>query len=609
MVSFRTNGFGSLSNYRIRQNPITRGRKAQAGQSTHAINKPIIGQGIQPQTAPQGTSLNQSLNLLMSGLGTLSGGNSKSTSATPTTSVPKTTPTTTAQNAATPTIATSPSGLASVGAAPTVGNTSINNVQDAYSSGTKLDAMHFKQQVIDAQVNPLVEQVSSNRTEAMANKSILDAQKTEAQNTVQSLQGSIDSTKEAADAAQNRVDADKKTLDQNTKARDDMDKQLSAINKDYQTACEDVKSKESDKSAAQSKVSECESGVTTAEGDLKSAESELNGAEKALQNTPKTLKDGKPNPQYQVALNARDAAKVKKEQAKKTLDKAKDELKKAKEDLQKKNELLKEAQNKKGELQNKLSQTESNVGRLAKDCQKMEGQVQKSQENYDKSVEQNNIAQNNYDRLNQELESANGIITQSEEYDNRIQILDGQLNKAKELQTKAYDTLKEKEGSMTQEQIKAQAYELNDECSVYNTHMDAENQMIINAFDGRGTAGNKTPNENLITLHEQGYDYSKEKIFHTRGIDGIGGSGYNSSEGIAETMLQEGYVRNDDGSLTHARSGKTIARYDEREYANTTGGYFKDTAYYNASSERNRKQKGSMVIGYTRTGIPVFKWQ
>ena len=147
-----------------------------------------------------------------------------------------------------------------------------------------------------------------------------------------------------------------------------------------------------------------------------------------------------------------------------------------------------------------IKKTDSQHAKLVESCERNQNQVEAAQDSYDTSLENFDTTKNNYEKLNTELESAQGILTQCDEYENKIKDLQENLDKINDLKSQAEqdirtgkesgiyglpDSVKQLEKEMTTEQVN-----------------DVVKELVKNSNASDGCSVNKTILENLIAAKD-----------------------------------------------------------------------------------------------------------
>lgn len=420
----------------------------------------------------------------------------------------------------------------------------VNSVAKDLNANNKIDGI---KEILQNKLNPMATTASSNLDSAKADYSVLLGQKDQAEADVSSLQAGIQTCSAEKENAEKSLSDNKSNLSSSLQARDKVDEQLSSLNSEYSGICDNVKEKESAKSQCQTSVSQSKSSVTTAEGEFKSASSAYESAQSALSNTEPTLEDGKPNPAYNAAKTACEKALAAKEKAQAALDKAKGELEKAESQLEASEKELSAAQTQKKEKLSEIKKTDSQHAKLVESCERNQNQVEAAQDSYDTSLENFDTTKNNYEKLNTELESAQGILTQCDEYENKIKDLQENLDKINDLKSQAEqdirtgkesgiyglpDSVKQLEKEMTTEQVN-----------------DVVKELVKNSNASDGCSVNKTILENLIAAK----DADLSKCTGSVWVPSL-----NNTYGSAAELESQGYLKNQDGSFTDPRTGVTM---------------------------------------------------
>ncbi len=435
------------------------------------------------------------------------------------------------------------------------------------------------QETIDNYIKPMVQNTSSSLNAAKAEFNILAQQKEQAQASVENLQSQIETSASAKDEAKKTFDTNKSNLNSSIVARDKMDEQLSALNSEYQTVCEEVKDKETQKSQSQNNVSQCKSSVTTAEAELNFAAATYESAQSALDNTPEILENGLPNPAYTAAKTARDNALKAKENAEKNLDSAKQELEKAEQQLSTANENLNSAQDNKTQKLSQIKNSENECSKLAQVCEKNQQQVENAQQAYDTSLENYDNAENSFNKFNTELETSQGILTQYQEYDEKIKELQTAYDKSRAIQEKAMEALQAKDADMSADAV-------NDAQALQNENIKKE--ILENAGKSEGCSALKTPAENLLSMQNGPHGIKDRGEWVKTGMGSVetnrsfGVSIHNDVITTDGSYFEEiGCISNADGSFTNPENGETYVNVKENIWVNTMSFARMDAKYAN----------------------------
>ena len=446
--------------------------------------------------------------------------------------------------------------------------------------------------------------INQSLAEAQNNYNILQSQKTTAEENVTKLQGQVDGAETEARNTKTTLDTNKSSLNSSIEARDNMDEQLSSVNEEYKETCANVKTQEKNKSSAQSEVSSAKTSVSKAESTLSSATQSLEAAKTNLASVHEKLEDGTPNPQYKLAKEAVKQAEVEKQNAEKSLEDAKTNLSSAEEKLNSAEADLAEAQQKKDSVLQNLQKTENQYKSLAANCEKMQDQVENNQKQYDLSLEKYDNTNATYERLNTELESQQGILTQYEATENQIASLKEAATSVNDLNKKLDDKITQvkqqeaKSGTMSAEQ-KAQV----------------ENDVLAHSSSSEGCSASKTPLENMIASKD--YDLSKC-------TGEVWSQNLNNVYGTAAEFENQGYIKNSDGSFTDPRTGITMVNVKGDDYewlpaGSTFSPESGDYVYGNLvgrdwpgaadAAERSKLQQNITLNGFDENGKPKFKWK
>ena len=444
---------------------------------------------------------------------------------------------------AAPSSSSAPSGLAQGVDTSDSSATVDTSVLDSISG--KLDYPHLTTDdltSLQSQLSNKKVEVAEKLSAAQADYSNVQGQYETAEENVTRLNGEIDTAETSKKDAQKSLTNNKSQLNQSTKARDQLDDQLSSVNADYKEKCTAVKNCESEKASAQTEVSSAKTSVAQAETGVTMATQELSSAQATLSSTPQTI-NGQPNPQYQVAQSAVKAAEQKKAQAEASLEKANKSLDEANNRLNTAEENLKTAQDAKSQTLQTLQETDSKYKDMAKRCDQMQKSVETSQENYDTSLETLDTANANYEKLNTELKSQQGILNQLEVYNTKLENLQQVSSRVDEIESTINQQLQARE--------------------------QTTESMLEHANATEGCSAAKTPAENLISMKDgqqklDRFAYTASKIETNKAglllVDEHQMKVKNADHIIKEDASffeKSGCIANSDGSYTNPENGLT----------------------------------------------------
>lgn len=462
------------------------------------------------------------------------------------------------------------------------------NMQNLNNISGQLDGYGVEklQKVLYKDINSMLSSANANLNTTEANYNVLLGQKDEAQANISTLNEEILNATSTKEEAQEEFDTSKSNLNAATETRDQLDTQLSNLDNEYSTLCENVKEKEKAKLTAQQNVSQCKSTVTSKESAFNSAKSLYESAEKALSSVPQKLEDGSINPEYEAAKVARDNAKTAKEQAERELNEAKETLKAVENDLSLAEADLDTAQKSKKEKLTDIQNTKSELSQLAKNCEKCQQQVETARQSYDASYENLDAANNNYQRFNQELESAQGVMTMSAEYEKKLEDAKLNVDKIEDVKEKAEKALESKNAALASEAI------------VDISQLKRENirqAMLTNANKTDGVSIYKTPAENLLSL--QNGSYSLDRDVHEKWMHGYAQNESNKFISREQTLYnvdgsffeEAGCIRTPEGGYVNPENGHT--------YVDVGNGIWVDTSSTNYVTQYDGSDKfGSELI-------------
>lgn len=436
-----------------------------------------------------------------------------------------------------------PSGLVqgvntSSSSASSTGMRSLDNIASKLNNPniSTEDLNALKGQLGQEKVN-----VAGQLAEAQADYSNIQSQLKVAESNVTRLEGEVGNAEAAKTDAQNTLKDNTSQLNQSVKARDQLDDQLSSVNSEYKEQCTNVKNCESEKSSAQNDVSSAKTSVAQAESGVTMATQQLSAAQNTLGSTPQTI-NGQPNPAYASAQAAVKSAERQKEQAETALDKANKSLEEANSRLNTAEENLQSAQDAKHETLQNLQETDSEYKDAAKRCETAQKGVEASQDNYDASLETFDEASANYEKLNTELESQEGIVNQLEVYEAKVENLQSASTKVDEMSATIDEKLQARE--------------------------QAAAAMLEHADATSGCSAAKTPAENLLSM-ENGpqrlnqYAYTEAVVVNEAGMMGFDISQARARIGDeiihsdASLFENSGCISNADGSYTNTENGMT----------------------------------------------------
>ena len=471
---------------------------------------------------------------------------------------------------AAPSSSSAPSGLAQGVDTSDSSATVDTSVLDSISE--KLDYPHLTTDdltSLQSQLSNKKVEVAEKLSAAQADYSNVQGQYETAEENVTRLNGEIDTAETSKKDAQKSLTNNKSQLNQSTKARDQLDDQLSSVNADYKEKCTAVKNCESEKASAQTEVSSAKTSVAQAETGVTMATQELSSAQATLSSTPQTI-NGQPNPQYQVAQSAVKAAEQKKAQAEASLEKANKSLDEANNRLNTAEENLKTAQDAKSQTLQTLQETDSKYKDMAKRCDQMQKSVETSQENYDTSLETLDTANANYEKLNTELKSQQGILNQLEVYNTKLENLQQVSSRVDEIESTINQQLQARE--------------------------QTTESMLEHANATEGCSAAKTPAENLISMKDgqqklDRFAYTAYPFYNKAGmfmVDERQMKAYNCSEVINEDASyfeKSGCLANADGSYTNPENGVTWIDVGGGTWARTDTLY-KHQEYMNIAKEK-----------------------
>ena len=404
---------------------------------------------------------------------------------------------------------------------------------------------------------------------AQADFSNIQSQKSTAESNVTRLEGEVNTAETQKESAQKTLETDKSNMNSSVKARDQLDEQLASVNDEYKAKCDTVKQEESAKAEAQQDVSNAKTSVAQAQSGVTMATQQLSSAEATLASTPETI-NGVPNPAYATAKAAVESAKVQKEQAEKELETAEKSLQEAETKLQAAEERLTTAQDAKEQTLQNLQQTDSKYKDMAKKCEQMQKQVENAQETYDTSLETFDNTSANYERLNTELQSQQGILNQLEVYQTKLDNIQAASDKVTQLEEQINQKLQAK-NQMT-------------------------NEMLENANATEGCSASKTPAENLISMKDgqqklDRFAYTSKMHTTKAGLTFFDVSQMKVQD-TAEVINEDasyfeksGCLANADGSYTNPENGVTWIDVGGGTWARTDTLY-KHQEYMNIAKEK-----------------------
>ncbi len=472
---------------------------------------------------------------------------------------------------------------------------SLNNIEQSLNGNQNLSLQDLNS--MQTQISTSKADVSQQLTDAQTNLSNLENQKETATKQVQELQGSIGEAETAKTDAKQNLDTSKSKLNQSVKARDQLDDQLASVNEDYKQKCNTVKQEEQAKSNAQQEVSTAKGEVTQAQSGLTMATQQLASAQATLQSTPQTI-NGYPNPAYASAQAAVRAAEQQKQQAEQALQTAEQKLDGAEQNLQAAEERLSQAQEAKSQTLQTLQETDSKYKDMAKRCEQMQKGVENSQKSYDTAIDTFNETSANYEKMNTELQSQQGILNQLEVAQSKINNLQQASSKVGEL-----------ENTVNQKIQTANS-------SGESNFESVKNDMIANANKSQGCGANKTIMENLLSAKD--YDLGKC-------TGELWGAHLNSTYGSSAEFEAQGYIKNADGSFTDPRTGVTMINVlgDDKTWVSQAGlSGDGETEIYGSKAtagrdypglfdaiERNQQQMEAQISfdGFDESGSPIIK--
>lgn len=476
----------------------------------------------------------------------------------------------------------------------------LTNVRHAISNAwTSTSLLNLKPSLAN-------ESVKANQAlaQAQANFNALANQKATAEANVSRLETQADGAKNQSETARTSLEQNKSNLNSSIQARDKMDEQLSSVNSEYDEACSNVKAEEKNKSSAQNELSSAKTSVAKAEASVNAATQSLQSAETTLANTPQTLEDGTPNPQYQAAKAAVEKARTEKQQAQTSLEEAKQCQETAQTKLNQAEQTLSQAQQTKANVLKNVKESESKYKDIAEKCDKMQDNVEQNQEQYDTALQTYNDTTADYERLNSELQTQQGILTQYEAVENQVEALKDSASSIKEL------------GDKLDKQIElAKKAEAGADGISAEDKAKMEADILKNSSSTEGCSASKTPLENMLASKD--YDVSKctGDVWHDS-MNGVFGS---SSE-----FESRGYIKNSDGSFTDPRTGVTMinVKGDDYEWLTAGNGFSQQVGahVYNnligrdwpgaaEAVERAKSQQHVTLNGFDENGKPKFKWK
>ena len=476
-----------------------------------------------------------------------------------------------------------PSGISDVSNS---GNTNfssqINNIQNGIIQGEKqYSKQAFREIVVDQQLTPLEQEISSNLESTKATSQILQNQKSEAQSQVSQLESEISTAETQKNDAQTKVNNYKTKLNKAKENRKEADDAVAKANPEYQKACDNVTNKEAEYNKAQTEVTNCKSAVSQSEANVKAATQEFTAAENTLANTPETI-NGKPNPAYTAAKQAVETAKAKKQQAEQKLKADKEKLSQAENSEKEIKTQLDQAKTEKSNKLKDLEEKQKIPKEEAKACNDAEQDVKEAQTNYDSSREAYNEANSSYEKFNTELTNQNGIITQANAYENRVAQLQTEVQKVNALKVRANNILQGKDG---QGDVEADVAALRKESKI--------NSIKFHAEASGKTGAHLTPAENMLLINSSqklnDSVHGQEVAFYGNGLHSVDmahdpyGKGVYWSEGKdnrlsydigvindnAEFFERAGCIKNSDGSYTNPNNGSTYVEVKPNQWLNT----------------------------------------
>lgn len=447
---------------------------------------------------------------------------------------------------------------------------------------------------INTNLNAQKRKVNSALAKEQANFNSIQTQKQTAEANVTRLESQVEGAAQAQTDAKSNLDKYSGELKQQTQARDKADDQLASLNEGYKGVCEDVKSKEKSKSSAQDKVTSAKQSVAQSEAAVKSAEQSVQSAQSALDSTPPTLEDGSPNPAYQQAQAALRQAESQKQQAEQSLKDAQAYEEECNTNLETANSELEASQEKKHTCLDNIKQTDEQCKSYAEQCEKLQTSVEQQQESYDTAREVHDDASANHERLNSELETQQGILTEYEAIESNL------------------DALKETAG-----QIEGIEKKLDKAMKDYNNNLspegkaDIENRLRENANATEGCGMNKTPKENLLSCTQADID----RLATGNGVLDTWQENQYIDGFTAEDFASKGYKQNSDGSFTDPRTGVTMVNvYGNYWQSNVADGGIYENAMNNqfpdisAVRARAFEQQNIRLNGQDANGSPKFRW-
>ena len=421
----------------------------------------------------------------------------------------------------------------------TFDTSSLENIESKLENQniSSSDLTSLQSQLANEKVN-----VAEKLAAAEADFSNIQGQQKTAEANVTRLQEEVGNAETAKTDAQKTLADNKSQLNQSTKARDQLDDQLASVNSDYKEKCTAVKNCESEKSSAQTEVSTAKTSVAQAESGVTLATQQLTSAQNTLNSTPQTI-NGYPNPAYATAQAAVKTAEAQKQQAEQALQTAKQKLEGAEQNLQAAEERLSSAQEAKSQTLQTLQETDSKYKDMAKRCEQMQKGVENSQKAYDTSLETFDETSANYEKLNTELQSQQGILNQLEVYQTKV------------------DTLKQ-----ASERVASVEASINEKLQ---SRENTTNTMLEHANATEGCSAAKTPAENLISMKDgqqrlNDFAYTASKIETNKAglllVDEHQMKVKNADQVIKEDASffeKSGCIANSDGSYTNPENGLT----------------------------------------------------
>lgn len=448
----------------------------------------------------------------------------------------------------------------------TFDTSSLENIESKLENQniSSSDLTSLQSQLANEKVN-----VAEKLAAAEADFSNIQGQQKTAEANVTRLQDEVGNAETAKTDAQKTLTNNKSQLNQSTKARDQLDDQLASINSDYKEKCAAVKNCESEKSSAQTEVSTAKTSVAQAESGVTLATQQLTSAQNTLNSTPQTI-NGYPNPAYATAQAAVKTAEAQKQQAEQALQTAKQKLEGAEQNLQAAEERLSSAQEAKSQTLQTLQETDSKYKDMAKRCEQMQKGVENSQKAYDTSLETFDETSANYEKLNTELQSQQGILNQLEVYQTKV------------------DTLKQ-----ASERVASVENSINEKLQ---SRENTTNTMLEHANATEGCSAAKTPAENLISMKDgqqklDRFAYTSKMHTTKAGLTFFDVSQMKVQD-TAEVINEDasyfeksGCLANADGSYTNPENGVTWIDVGGGTWARTDTLY-KHQEYMNIAKEK-----------------------